>query len=291
MPMYVIEHHIDTLLELWKPFEARGITFSPWKIDWVSGRHGGWLARMEVEGESPERAFESFSRPFQEMTDKIAFVGQCYTTTALQPFTISKPEDDRFFFRHTKKRGAVPLSFGDKCLASLRALDSYSQTGDVFRYLHEAVNSVSFYTMLVMLVSALEAMSGVTDEKGQRKIDREYLAGQILGDKNLYDLLFKYGDGIRNQILHGGMVNDEMHGNTPYNQILFDKVIDYFNANHGLNIDKTIMGRPRQIIGNFHIWNGWCQWSAEELPIHELCERMDLDSSAVVRLIDRPAGF
>ena len=294
MPTYVIHHKIDTLLQLWEPFDYNGFSFSAWCVDYQAGRQDGWLVKKQIEADTIEEAFRQFSPHFYWLVDRIAFIGQCHTTADLETFMIIKPDDNRFFWRYAKKREPVPLHFNDDEGRSLAALDKYEEKGDVFRYLREATNATSFYTMLVMLVSALEAMAGITDEKGHRNVDREYIAEKILKDKALCDRLFKYGEGLRNQILHGGFVDYSMHGGTNYNIIIYDAIIDYFNDCHGLKIDKTAKGRPRTMAGKYTVWSHWCEWVKDDTQISLQLLNQKCDADAVgeyYTMIEQPDDF
>lgn len=294
MPTYAVHHKIDTLLELWEPFEFDGFGFRALNVDWTTGRQNGWLALKTIDAETLEDAFRQFTLRFYPLVDRIAFIGQCNTTAELQTFIIAKPEDRRFFLRHSKKRQPVPLHFNAEEIQSLAALEKYEEKGDVFRYLREATNATSFYTMFAMLVSALEAMAGVTDEKGRRKTNHQYIAEDILRDKLLYKTLFKYGEGIRNQIFHGGALDAEMHGDTDYNGKIREAIIDYFNDRHGLKIDRTAAGRPRTISGTYTVWGGWCEWVKDDVPmsLELLSQKYDAaDAAQYYRRIDKPDDF
>lgn len=294
MPEYIIQHKIDTLLNLWEPFEFRGYRLSPYNIDWAAGRHDGWLAEKSIEANSVDEAFATFTDQLYKLVDRIAFIGQCHTTVDLETFAILKPDDDRFLYRFSKNRGAVPLHFNEEEIASLERLEGYEETGDVFRYLREATNSPAFYTRLVMLVSALEAMAGELRENGFRDVDREYIAEEILGDKELCDRLFGMGQGIRNQILHGGFVDPDIHGEVNYNGKIFEAIIDYFNERHGAQIDKTAVGRPRTISGNYKTWVHWCQWVSQEHEFSLVLMGQKFQSgedAAYYEPIGRPADF
>jgi hypothetical protein len=279
MPTYTIQHRINTLLELWDPFEFSGFRLSPFDFDSASGRHGGWLAEKSIEARSVEDAFKEFSDQLYNLADRVAFIGQCHTTVDLETFAILKPGDDRFFYRYSEERGSVALHFNEEEVASLEMLERYEETGDVFRYLGEATNATSFYTRLVMLVSALEAMAGELRENGFRDVNRRYIANEILRDEALCERLFGRGQGIRNQILHGGFVDPDMHGAVNYNETIYEAIIDYFNERHGTKIDKTAVGRPRTISGNYNTWNGWCQWVSPEHEFSLVLMREKFDSS------------
>ena len=245
MPAHIISHRIDTVLELHDSFEFYGYNFEAWNYDYVSGRSNGWLVTKEVEADTFNDASREFFTGFHKLVDRIAFIGQCHTTTDLEPFLITRNGDSRFFWRYSRRYGPVPLHFDSEEVRSLEALGKYDERGDLFLYLHEAVNATSFYTMLTMLVSALEAVAGGMD--APKNEVREYIADNILKDAELCDKLFKYRTGIRNQILHGGFVDLEQHGETNYSTIVYDAIIDYFNQNYGLEIDKGAANRPRTL--------------------------------------------
>lgn len=294
MQAYVIHHRIDTLLELWEPFDLNGFRFRACGVNYETGRQNGWLAVKTIKEITAEEAFRQFSLELHRIVDRIAFIGQCHTAAELESFIICKPNDERFFWQYTTKRGPVPLHFNENEIRSLTVLNQYEESGDVFRYLREATNATSYYTMLVMLVSALEAIAGTTNEKGSRAINKNVIADEILKDKELTDKLFKYGEGIRNQILHGGFVDHDMHGRTNYNEIIYNSIIDYFNECHGSEIDKGAVGRPRTIIGSYSVWRGWCEWvkEDEELSLEVLNQKFDApDEAKYFTMIDKPDDF
>lgn len=294
MLTYVVHHKIDTLLELWEPFDFNGFSFSAWSVDYQAGRQDGWLVEKAIEADTVEEAYRLFSLQFFPLVDRIAFIGQCHTTAELETFIITKPNDNRFFWRYAKKRGTVSLHFSGDEVQSLAALDQYEEKGDVFRYLREATNATSFYTMHVMLVSALEAMAGTTDETGRRKANREYIANKILKDKQLCDRLFKYKEGIRNQILHGGFVDHGMHGGTNYNSIVYNAIINHFNDCYGLKIRETAKGVPRTITGSYDVWWHWCEWVKDDtrISLQLLNQKFDAaDGHEYYTMIDEPDDF
>ena len=101
-------------------------------------------------------------------------------------------------------------------MQSLENLERYDKN-EVFTYLRESTNAGSFTTRLAMLVAALEAIAGEMKNQKIRGTDKKYIAEKILKNSDLCDNIFKYGTGIRNQILHGHEINLEIHGETNYN--------------------------------------------------------------------------
>lgn len=295
MATYIIQRRIDTLLELWEPFELDGFSFRASGVDLIEGTQNGWVAKKEVEAETAKEAFNTSSKNFRRLVDRIAFIGQCQTTADLEDFLITKPNDSRFFWRCSKKRAPVPLQFNGEEVNSLRKSYDHEHNGDVFRYLTEAVNATSFYTMLVMLTSALESIAGsVTNERGFRRVDKNYIAENILKDSNLCSRIFGHGAGIRNQILHGGFVDEKMHGGTDYNSIIYKAIINFFNEKHGFEISTEAVGTPRTVTGNYGIWMHWCEWlkTDEDISLELLHEKFEVDDSNLYfRSIEEPADF
>lgn len=289
MPAHIISHRIDTVLELYDPFEMNGFNFEAWDYNPTEGSSNGWLATKEIIADTFDNAFLEFNVGFHKLVDQIAFVGQCHTTIELEPFLIARSGDDKFFWRYSRSFGTVPLHFNSEEVRSLKALENYNQVGDIFLYMREAVNATSFNTMLTMLVSALEAAGGGID--APKKEVREYIANNILKDAALCDKLFKYREGIRNQILHGGFIDLEQHGETNYTGIVYDAIIDYFNENYGLKIDKKAVNRPRSLAGGYESWSHWCEWvhSEEEISLKLLQEKFkSADMVSFFRPIDVP---
>lgn len=294
MPTYVIHHKIDTLLELWDPFDHDGFHFEAWHRDLAAGRTNGWLATKQIEADTVEDAFRQFSERFFKLVDRIAFVGQCHTMAVLESLLITKTDDTRFLWRWAKKRKPVPLHFKEREIQSLSVLERYEENGDVFRYLGEATNTASFYPRLAMLVSALEAMAPVIEERGGKRADKNYIATQILRDEELCKKLFQYGDGIRNQILHGRAVDMQLHGGENYNEAIYQAVVEYFVANHGLSINTKAKGTPRTLLGSYEHSTSWCEWKNTEasisLPLLNEKFRSD-DSRQYYERIETPDDF
>lgn len=295
MPTYFIDHRIDTLAELWGgSFMFDGLRVEPWSVDMQRGRQSGWIAKAEVEADTIDDALRDFFERFYRLVDRVGFIAQCHTAAELETFRITKPNDRRFFWRFSRKQDAVPLHFNEAEIKSLLALEEYELRGDVFRCLREAVNATSFYTRFAMLVAALEAIAGQIETRRGLKTNRAYISDSVLKDRELCDKIFRARDGIRNQMLHGSFVDSEQHGYTNYNQVIYDAVVDYFNEQHGLEIDKGARGAPRSAAGSYRESRGWWRLVAEDpdISLQKLCEIFDQpDSPSYFTLIDTPDDF
>jgi len=293
MSRYQILHRINTKLDLHDPFEIDGINFSSWDYQPGTGRSNGWLAKTNIEAPNVDDAYRGFVELFFPLVDRISFVGQYHTEACYEPFAIFKERDQRFFWRHTRARTAVPLNFGPDQIMSLQALIDYPLKGDVFKYLHEATNANSFYSTLVMQVSAMEAIAK-TGRKYPADVDKKLIGQVILEDEELRERLYGHGTGIRNQILHGGFVDDDLHASTPYTEIIHEKITAYFNNHHGTAINTRIVNRPRKLHGNYEVLNQWCELKAKDkaVSLKELADEHELDGpNDLFERIDPPEGF
>lgn len=286
MRTYVIQHKVDTLLNLWNPFEFDGFHFQAWGTNYQTGEQHGWLATKQIKADTANAAYKEFSKKFHRLVDRIAFVGQCHTSANLEAFLVKREDDPRFYWRWARRQEPAPLHFQEGEIRSLRALDAYREKGDVFRCLREAAQATSFYTMNAMLCAALEAIAGPLASRHGPRTDRKYIANEILEDRQLCDRLFKHEDGIRNQNLHGKFVDTEMHGSTNYNEIVYDSVVSYFNKKHGTEISDNAVNRPRTRAGSYRRSLGFCKWVGGVSISLEILDRVFNTSDADQYYVD-----
>jgi hypothetical protein len=262
---YFIEHKIRTLAKLWdKKFTHNGFEFRQWDFTLQDGPIGGtWIARKAIEAQTAIVAINSFRKSLFRLVDRIAFLGQCYTFANVESFVIVRQNDNPtrvFFFQCAEETVGVRLSFDEGEIKSLTQLESYKEKGDVFRYLREAANASSYYTRLVMLISALEAIAGEkTGKKGHKQTDKAYIRDHILKDTKLHDKIFKYGDGIRNRLLHGGKIDlgAAEHRDIDYVDSIYRAIVRYFNENHGTEINTRVVRPLRTPYSNFTVDRAW----------------------------------
>jgi hypothetical protein len=143
-----------------------------------------------------------------------------------------------------------------------------------------------------MLASSLEGIAG---ERKTGETDHEYVKNTILKDEELHDKIFKYKDGIRNQLLHGKKVDSGMHGDTPYVEIVYRKIIEYFNENHGTKIKTNVKNPPRTLGLNYDMWRGWLTPFSDENQINidlESFGSMDLrEATKDFKIIGEPTDY
>lgn len=212
MATYNIQYGIETLSELYDPFEIGKFYFRPWKrIEW-SARRYGWIAERNIVAESHKDAFADFFRSLEVLGNAIAVAAQCDTRLELQPFIITKKGERIGFFRHSVVRSPVPLHFEGEEIESLRRLVDQNFETNVTRCLREAINSDSMYSMLTMLAASLEAIATHEIGNSSKNLQRKFISENILENQDLRRRIFEFGGGIRNQILHGDYIDLEIHG-------------------------------------------------------------------------------
>ncbi len=151
------------------------------------------------------------------------------------------------------------MGFREEERESLEALETYDEKGDVFRYLREETNAATYYTRLVMLISALEAIAGQSPTRRGRSTDKDYIRQEIVQDDELFDRLLKYGEGVRNLLLHGSKVDlaSSEHRDFNYAVQLHGKICGYFNRKHHTKINMAAIDVPRASSGNYKTLGMW----------------------------------
>ena len=276
MPLYKFEHKIDTLAELFAPFEHKNMTFSPYKLNFSEGRCNGWLTECSIDAACLQDAANEFFPRFYEAVSHISFVSQCHTDYARCPFIIKKGGSDIFFGSYTETREPVPLHFNKEEVNALRSLENYNGNKEFFTRMMDANQSPSFRPKVAMLAAALEALAGHTQKSGRLAVNKDFLINKVLKEEDLYDALFKHKSGIRNNIVHGDPLTKSFHGESGFDEIIYENIIDYFNEAINAGISKNALGRPRQKYGNFDIWHGYAQLrkGVEDIDIHTFTETL-----------------
>ncbi len=282
MPTYDVQGRIRTLAQLYSDweFEIRGIHLSQWTFESGAPRGRGWLARAIIKADDVEAAYIRFQHDLTELTDRIAFVSQCYTAVEGESSLILPQEnnpDRAFFFNFSFERGSSPLGFGLEQQAALARLEIYEERGNAFRLLREACNSPWFYTRFSMLVAALEALAGeVNTDRGPIR-NTEYIRDVILKDEVLNDQIFKFRNGVRNQVLHGRKFEDSGADGGNIVDAIYDAIRRYFREEHDVHLEENVIRPMRNPTENFHGWRHWLKprspnTKIELKPIWELAK-------------------
>lgn len=259
MNIYLIEHKVKTLTELWdavdsqKDFEFRDFKFRQWNFTISDGALGNaWIARKEVQASSAVEALNIFRKELFDIVRRVSFVSQCFSTADLEPYFILRLNDNStksFFFSFSQETNHVPLHFGDEEKESLKKLESFDRS-TALEYISQSTRSTTYTTRLAMLIIALESIAGETSPGVTNK---EYIKREILNDDSLYDELFQRETGVRNKIFHG----KEVEYGKDYSQIIYEKIVDYFNKKYQTKVSKEVIHPQRTPFGNYTGYTTW----------------------------------
>lgn len=239
MNKYEISQKIKTLAELWHPFEPfdyNGFHFEQWGFTWADGPKGkAWIASKLIKADNISEAVDVFFKDLLDIIDRCCFVSQCYFSIVSESYMAVKKNnnpDNVFYLHYTKERGGGPLTFLKEQIESVKKLESFPRK-PALMYLNESTNAMTFYSRLAMLIIALESIAG---EKSPNVTDKDFIKNKILKDGTLFDEIFAYGTGIRNQIFHGKEVNIT----EDYIDKIYKKIVEYFNTEYNTNVDLNV---------------------------------------------------
>ena len=286
---YLIQHRIKTLAQLFEPFEDKGFRFEQWNFTIQEGPTGdAWIASKTVQAEGAAAAINKFMEDLLPIVDRVAFVSQCFALVETESFMIERQERSGgvFYFRHAREVPPVPLHFDEHSVKSLRSLESFDEKGDVFRMLREAANASTFYTRFAMLTSTLEAIAGQRTVGRKIETDKEAIK-QILQDDKLYEDLFGYGSGVRNQLLHGTKVT--LTPGRPYVEDIYRAIVRFFNT-QGAGLNERVVDPMRHFFNNYEERRGWLKMKQAHAPaLKKLVE--DFNADIYWEVAEEPQGY
>lgn len=304
MPTYQIQKRIHTLLEyaIWEettlsPFTLDGIQFQSWNVE-SPWRCQYWVTQAMVESANFAEAFKDFQKALAAIVSRIAFIGQAYHTDIGEPYLIHKTNADIAYFRHSRDRSPVPLSFGTNDLRSLITLDQARDVQAAFySYWNDATNAVGYTAKLVLMFAALEVLF-----KKASRPDEEFYAdiGTVFGPelkKQLYGTKQNSRQGLRQRLVHGDHLSE--HDTTNYVQLIHQHIVGYFNGGILRNtpMNEHIVNPQRHPFGNWESWQGFVRpIGGARLDLKAVQEAFDSDDSAppgyaIVAPEDRPETY
>lgn len=268
---FQVQGRIRTLAKLYpgSEFEIRGYSFNQWSFNRSAPSGGGWHVMTTLEAKNLEDCRSKFFKELIDLTDRIAFVSQCYAACEDEPYLIFPNDSNaekQFFYHFSNERKATGLWFSQNEQDALNKLEEYPVRGNAFRLIREATNAPWFYTRFSMLAAALEAIAG---ERGMNNAvrNKEYIQDVILRDGELEKNIFAFGDGLRNQVLHGKWIDEELHGGKSYIAEIHSSIRNYFREHHGVSLNEKIVNPMRNPNENFNVWHGWLKPKAPNYEI------------------------
>lgn len=265
---YKIEHRISTLIGCatfengGKPasFYFNDIEFSHYEFSYVNGwKKDEWVAKSTLEDENWLKAINNFRKQLLSIIPKISFISQAYIEFRLQPYLVHKNEHQFALIKYISDTNSVGLMFGDNEKRALSELMSKSIPEEFFLYWNDAVNTTGYSAKLLLMFSAIEALTkkpnGKTNYMFRKEILGELLKKEIFGEKGNSD------NALRNRLVHGEYFNEKDSKN--YLEIIHKKIINYFNTKILSEplINENVKNPQRHPWGNYKSWKGFIERS------------------------------
>lgn len=273
MNKYLIEQKVYTYSEIWEllAFDFNGFNFKNWEYgEGAICLGNAWLVKKEVTVPSAIDAMNIFKKGLDIVLIRASFISQCSIQFYVNPFFILKLNDnpDKAFYLHfITESEEVPLHFMEDEQFSLAK--SFEYTNDiVFDFLSASNSCLTNHSRLVSLIMALEAIAG---EKEVEKCctqcglkapkyfatNKQYIRDEILKDKDLYNKIYAHTHGYRNAVFHGKSFG--FTDGVDYADLIYKKIIEYFNTKYGLKINTDVVGAPRNGLGKYGKSNVWAK--------------------------------
>jgi len=228
--VYRIEYRIRTLAEHAlsttaspSPFCVDGLEFSNWESEGsFRPASEAWLVRAEFDVASFSEASKLFSDKLMRIVPRATFISQCYTQFQQEPFVVLRPDLNLGLVRLVIESSPVGLMFMEQEREALIALlENVEFPNQFFYYWQDAVNATGYSAKLLLMCSALDAIT----KKSNGERDHKKRA-EILGE-DLKNELFEQRKGLRNRLVHGEYFRDSDSKN--YVLAVHKAVLHYFN--------------------------------------------------------------
>lgn len=264
---YSIEHKVQTLVNLLflenkkKPatFVFNGIEFSHCEYSHQNGwQKDEWNAIAIIKADNWQSAFIKFRKKLFSIIPKISFISQAYIDFRIQPFLVHKNESQIAVTNYVAESKPVGLMFGND---DVKVLTELVKNKDIpkefFLYWNDAVNTTGYSAKLLLMFSAIEALTKKPNGKPNYTLREEVLGKElkfeIFGDKN------KSKTALRNRIIHGEYFSVDDKKN--YVGAIHSKIIHYFNKYTITNgqINENVKNPQRHFFGNKKSWYGFIE--------------------------------
>ena len=243
-------------------FSVEDIKFSNWQIGDDDGywTHHYWLATSEIEARDYGTAWQLFRKSLVRIVSRMTLVSQCYSEFLAQPILIERCDLKVAFVLWVLGRGRpTGLMFMEDEKSALDLLLGHPDIPkEFFYYWRDAVNTFGYSSRLLLMLSAVEALTGIpyADRKPKRKGDAFYeRLEQILG-KELKEIFWGTKDdhtnALRHRLTHGEYFDSQDTTQTDYRGLLHSRIMQYFNEAIFKKpvLNPTVVNAPRHPFGN-----------------------------------------
>jgi hypothetical protein len=239
-------------------FTTEEVSFSSWQRepgdDWMT--HQYWLASTDIEANDYIAAWRLFIKDLVRIVPKMALVSQCYMEHLAQPILIHRTDSDVAFVWWVLDRRPTGLMFMED---EKRALDLLLEHPGIpkefFYYWRDAVNTFGYSSKLLIMLSAVEALTGIPLAERRKSPNFYSRLEQILGPelKRVFWGTDKdHSNALRHRLVHGEYFDPQDDGGTDYNTLIHRRVMKYFNEEIFKEslLDDDIVSPQRHLIGN-----------------------------------------
>lgn len=255
MYKYKIEYRILTLAknavaessEKLATFSVDDVEFSHWSFSHMEGWIGNyWISKFEAEADNRLDAYKACIQKLKRIVPRLSLITQSYIEFIGQPFLITKEANEIGFFGYVEETEGVGLMFMENEKEALTILlENESVPEEFYYYWNDAVNTTGYSAKLLLMFSAIEALTKKSD--GTKDFEK---INEILGE-DLNSQLFQQNTGLRHRLIHGEYFSGE-DPQVDYLEVVHKKIINYFNAsilNREL-LNTNVKNPQRHFFGN-----------------------------------------
>ena len=265
---YKIEHRISTLVDCalfeiknnTASFQIGNIKYSQIDFNIRDGWNNKyWLADSIIQESCLQNALTKFRKQLFSTIPKISFISQAYIDFRFESFLVHKSDHQFAFIKYTSDIKPVSLMFRDEEKKALSELNANTEIhNEFFLYWNDAVNATGYSAKLLLMFSAIEALTkkknGRTDHGLREEILGKDLKIELFGEKNDSE------NALRNRLVHGEYFQKEDSARN-YVETIHNRVINYFN-NKILSkplISEDVKNPQRHFWGNYKMWRGFIE--------------------------------
>jgi hypothetical protein len=229
MKTYKIEHKILTLIhcavmnkeEDPASFIIEDIKFSHWNFNYRDGwQTNAWIATGEIKHENFIEAINIFRKKLSKIIPRISLISQSYIEFTREPFIIHEITKGVAVFEYNEDVKSGGLMFMEKEQKALqKLLDNKEISEEFYYYWNDTVNTSGYSGKLLLMFSAIEALSKETGINMREKIFGKELAKE----------LYEQNIGLRHRLVHGEYFSKKEDRESNYLESIHKKIMAYFN--------------------------------------------------------------
>lgn len=241
-------------------FSVDDVTFSSWQV----GKHDGywthdyWLATSELEAADYGTAWHLFTKSLVRIASPMTLVSQCYTEFLYQPILIERRDLKIAFIWWVLDRARpTGLMFMEDEKSALELLLGRSDIPKAFFYYwRDAVNTFGYSSRLMLMLSAVEALTDIPYAERKAKRDTFYARLELILGKELKEIFWgtkgSHANALRHRLTHGEYFDPLDTKGIDYRGVLHTRIMQYFNEAIFKDqvLNTGVVNAPRHPFGN-----------------------------------------